>query len=131
MHPAYFETRFRTQLSVQRWPREFVILTAYATTGESWTRHQNASGDEKLASELRAHAAKIVRITGYSPRTGHAEPGWAAEISFEEACNIGLRFKQDALYHVKADKLSVSYCDERRKLVPVGSFRERVDIERK
>lgn len=129
MHPAYFETRFHTQLSVHRWPREFVILTAYATTGESWTRRQNVAADARLASELRAYDAKIVRITGYSPRTGHAEPGWAAEIPFDEACDIGLRYRQDALYHVQGDILSVSYCDERRKLVTVGPFRERVAIE--
>lgn len=129
MHPAYFDTRFHTQLTVHHWPREFVILTAYATTGESWSPSQNQSADEMLARELRARGAEIVRITGYSPRTGHAEPGWAAEIPFDTACDIGLRFRQDALYHVKGDALSVSYCDERRKLVRVGLFRERVGIE--
>jgi hypothetical protein len=129
MHPAYFETRFRTQEFVDYWPREFVILTACATTGESWTPHRNESADEKLACELRARGAKIVRISGYSPRTGHAEPGWAAEIPFDEACDIGLRFRQDALYHVRGDILSVSFCDHQRSLVPVGPFRERVDLE--
>jgi hypothetical protein len=70
-----------------------------------------------------------VRITGFSPHSGHAEPGWAAEIPFDEACNIGLRFRQDALYHILDDDLSVSYCDGRRQRIPVGSFRERVETE--
>ena len=44
----------------------------------------------------------------------------------EEACEIGLRYRQDAIYHVKNDLLSVTYCDE-RELVNIGSFEARLD----
>ena len=40
------------------------------------------------------------RITGYDPATGHAEPGWAIEIGFDEAVDLGLRFQQDAIFWV-------------------------------
>jgi hypothetical protein len=37
MNPVYFETRFRTDQPEIDWPSEFVILSAFATTGQSWT----------------------------------------------------------------------------------------------
>jgi len=126
MHPAYFETQFRTPELVEDWPQEFVIVTAYATTGTQWSSEQNAAADRRLEAELRERGGGLVRVTGFSPTTGHAEPGWAFEMPFEEACDLGMRYLQDALYHVWGDVLSVSHCDERRKRIEVGGFRERL-----
>ena len=36
MKSVYFETRFRMERFVADLPQEFVILSAYATTGEKW-----------------------------------------------------------------------------------------------
>jgi hypothetical protein len=127
MEAAYFEARFIVEGRDNAWPNEFVIITAYATTGETWSREENEAADRRLRQELAARSPFLVRITGYSPSTGHGEPGWAAVLLFDEACDLGLEFKQDAIYHVTGDELSVTYCDERRALVPVGRFRERVD----
>lgn len=129
MHPAYFETRFRTERPVRSWPDAFVILTACATTGSSWSEETNAAADQRLAGALRARGLDPLRVVGYSPTTGHAEPGWACALDFDEACDLGVAFRQDALYVVRGDTLSVSYCDARRGQVPVGSFRARVDSE--
>ena len=135
MHPAYFEVRFRSPKRWCSWPETFAIVTAYATTGESWSDPENREADRRLADLLRARAGgdqepwSPRRLTGFSPTTGHAEPGWAAALSFEEACEVGLRFRQDALYWVEHDALYVSYCDRRRELVPVGSFRDRLEGE--
>lgn len=130
MHPEYFQVRFRTPRHAEPWPRRFVILTAYATTGTSWTDEENLDADRRLEEALRSRLGEegeIRRITGFSPATGHAEPGWASPLPFEEACDLGVRFLQDALYVVRDDRLFVSYCDERRALVPVGSFVERLE----
>lgn len=130
MHPAYFETRFHAPDAGEDWPQEFVIISAYATTGHHWSRERNASADRELADALRERTTWLRRVTGYSPETGHAEPSWAAMLPFEAACDLGVKFEQDAIYSVAGDELSVSYCDARRQLVPVGSFRERLhDIE--
>ena len=126
MHQAYFKTQFLTQELVELWPQEFVIVTAYATTGTQWPLEQNEAADRRLESELRVRGGWLMRLTGFSPSTGHAEPGWAFEMLFEEACDLGLRYLQDAIYHVTGDELSVSFCDDRRKQIPVGSFRERL-----
>ena len=127
MNPAYFETRFRTTPPTAGWPAEFVIISAFATTGESWTSQENEDADCRLASELMANGVWMHRVTGYSPATGHAEPSWAAEVPLDEARALGLRFRQDAIYHVKDDLLSVTHCNAQSELVHVDSFRSRLD----
>ena len=126
IHPAYFRTYFRADAPISDWPSVFAIITAYATTGETWTAEENEMADRALEGELRKTGRWMQRLTGYSPTTGHAEAGWAAEIPWDEACDVGLRFKQDAIYTVNGDELSVTLCDHRRGLVKVGAFRERV-----
>jgi len=127
VNSVYFETHFRTPAPAPDWPPEFIIVTAHATTGERWTSAENEAADRSLTEELRRLGVWTARITGYSPRTGHAELGWAAVLAFDEACDLGLRYRQDAIYHIAGDVLSVSHCDKsRRRLATVGPFRERV-----
>ena len=126
LHPAYFETCFRQEESFSDWPDEFAIITAYATTGETWTDEQNEAADRALEADLRKTGKWMRRLTGYSPTTGHGEPGWAVEIGLQDACEIGLRYQQHAIYFVSGDDLRVTLCDDQRELVAVGAFRERV-----
>jgi hypothetical protein len=128
MHPAYFETRFRPSEPVSDWPAEFVILSAYATTGQAWTPQENEAADHRLEMELRERGGFLARVTGYSPASGHAEPSWASDVALEEARKIGERFRQDAIYHVRNDDLSVTRCTQQSPLVHVGSFRSRLDL---
>ena len=78
-------------------PAEFAIITAYASTGETSTSLENESADKQLEADLRRRRCWMQRLTGYSPATGHAEPGWAVELDFDTACDLGLRFRQDAI----------------------------------
>jgi hypothetical protein len=127
MHPAYFETRFRHSGDHVVWPQSFAIITAYATTGECWTDAENQTADIKLRRELDEIHTWMHRITGYSPSTGHAEPGWAVEMSFDMVCDTGLRYHQDAIFVVDRDQLFVSFCDERRRKIAVDRFTTRLD----
>jgi hypothetical protein len=126
MHSAYFETHFDAHGFAGPWPREFVIITACATTGEQWSRTRNETANQELERELERMNLWRQRVTGYSPSTGHAEPGWAVELSYPDACDLGRKFHQDAIYHVSDDHLTVSHCDERREKIPVGTFQERL-----
>jgi hypothetical protein len=126
MHPEYFETHFDSAGYDGPWPRQFAIITGYATTGEKWTLEANARADFELHAELVRRGVWMQRVTGFSPRTGHAEPGWAAELSFSDACDLGHHFRQDALYSIREDQLFVSHCDSRRAEILVGLFRERL-----
>ena len=127
MNPGYFKTRFRTDENQIHLLEEFVIITAYPTTGETWKTSIIEEADQKLEEELKFRKTWIIRIEGYSPETGHAEQGWGTTMPIDDACEIGLRYRQDAIFHVKNDLLSVTYCDERRELVNIGSFEARLD----
>jgi len=128
MHHEYFETCFRLVPGVTDvdWPAKFAIVSAYATTGERWPEARNIDADRELETELRSRSVWMQRVVGFSPTSGHAEPSWAAELSFESACDLGLRVHQDAIYFIDGDELSVSFCDARRKPIRVGLFRERL-----
>ncbi|BAW80695.1 hypothetical conserved protein [Candidatus Nitrosoglobus terrae] len=128
INPVYFETHFRRLLSWEDWPRAFAIITAYATTGEVWSSAKNEAADRKLAVKLKQQKAWLQRLIGYSPVTGHSEPGWAVALSFDTACNLGQEFYQEAIYYVVGDILHVSFCDHRRTQIPVGCFRSRVHL---
>ncbi|MFN0072717.1 MAG: DUF3293 domain-containing protein [Chloroflexota bacterium] len=130
MHPVYFETRFHTPGPIHDWPVEFAIISAWPTTGSTWTDDKTRAADRTLEAELRGLEVWVTRITGYSPATGHAEPGWAVAVTFEQGCDTGLHFQQDAIYFVIGDELWVSHCDTRRGLVHVGRFQERIDRPR-
>jgi len=127
MPPFYYQTRFIPDSLPTPLPGTFAIITAYATTGETWTDSENEAANAALRAELERSDCIFGRLTGYSPATGHAEPGFAASLPFEAACDLGLKFKQDAIYYVDSGILHVSYCDQRRRLEPVGLFLERLD----
>lgn len=127
MSPDYFDTRFKLDLPISELPESFAIITAYATTGETWTAEENQAASETLRAELAGGGHLLGTITGFSPLTHHAEPGFMTSISFEDACKIGVRFKQDAIYFVSSGTLFVSHCDHRRSLKPITQFSKRVD----
>ena len=125
-HPAYFNTRFRVEQLPSSWPDSFVIVTAYATTGERWPADENKRGDEALTRRAAELGGWSLRVTGYDPVTGHAEPGWALEIDLETGVGLGREFRQDAIYQVEGDRLVAVSCGE-NGVAAVGGFRERVD----
>jgi N-formylglutamate amidohydrolase len=126
LHPAYFAIAFRTEAPVAAWPPAFVIITAYATTGETWSDERNTEADQRLHAELLRRGCTPIRITGYDPATGHAEPGWAAELPLDEALDLGRDFLQDAIFVVQGDALAVVPCNSRPTQHATGHFRERV-----
>jgi hypothetical protein len=126
MTTIYLNTHFKSEENINDWPNEFTIITAYATTGEHWSKQQNKAADSALEGKLKEHFDWVKRVTGYSPQTGHSEPGWAVNSDWPKACDLGVQFKQDAIYYVSKNILTVSYCDERRKKVYVGKFLERL-----
>ncbi len=127
MHAAYAEVRFVVPRRPARWPQCFATITGYATTGKTWSDAKNKKADEKLKAFLKKLGVKAFRITGYSAKDiEHAEPGWGVALSFDDACDIGLLFKQDAIFYIINNTLFVSYCDQRRGLIKVGAFAPRV-----
>jgi hypothetical protein len=115
-------------VNVEHWPAEFGIVSGYATTGEVWPEARNRDADRRLEQRLRAKNVWLRRVDITSPDRSHREPSWAVALPWEPLCDLGRRFLQTAIYYVQADQLYVSFCDQRRQLVEVGSFRERLRI---
>lgn len=124
---AYFETRFRVSDADIAWPTEFVIISAYATTGETWAPGQNEAADKALAAALGERGVWLARVVGYSPSTGHAERSWAAEVTLDDGRDFGRRFLQDAVFHVKEADMWVVLCSGHGESVRMGLFRDRLD----
>jgi hypothetical protein len=125
-HPAYFTVRFTVEPPHPTWPAAFVLITAWATTGEEWPEEKNHEADRALEQRLVDAGVWYHRVTGFSPATGHAEPGWAVELPVTDALALGREFKQDAIYVVDDDRMAVVRCEGGETAV-VGSFRERID----
>ena len=127
LNPVYFNTRFRVVHLPPAWPSTFVIVTAYATTGERWTEEENERANAELGERLAAMSVWHWPITGYDPKTGHAEPGWAIAIPHPDGVRLGIDFRQDAVFAVTGDELQVISCrtDETCQL---GSFRDRLVV---
>ncbi|MFM8780825.1 MAG: DUF3293 domain-containing protein [Gemmatimonadota bacterium] len=106
----------------------FAIISAYATTGERWNPAREEAADAQLLAAICAYGVWHTRVTGYSPTTGHTEPGWAVELPFETACLLGKTFAQDAIYWVDEDTLSVSSCVGNLASALAGGFRARIDV---
>ena len=123
---AYLQTRFRVPAPRTDWPGAFVILTGYATTGQQWPEAQNLAADERLRLALVQLGLWHCRVTGYSPHTTHAEPGWAAALAPTAACALGVLFQQDAHYEIANGQLWVVRCATGQR-APVARFLERLD----
>ncbi|MFM7316725.1 MAG: DUF3293 domain-containing protein [bacterium] len=129
-YPEYFETHFKDSGLSGLWPDAFAVITAYQTTGSTWEASANELADARLKAYLESENLPHWRLTGYSPKSGHAEPGWAVVVDFEKACEIGSLFVQDAIYYVNSGDLFVSHCDHSdRKPVRVGPFFDRLSHE--
>lgn len=126
LHPAYFETRFRVDQLPVAWPPQFAIISAYATTGQTWTRKRNRAADRALRRHLRETNVWHWRLVGYSPATDHSEPSWACAMPRVEAMKLAIRFLQDAIYWVEQDELFVLSCQSNQSRRRVGSFRHRL-----
>ena len=121
---AYKSTVFEYQDFPKDWPKDFAILTAYATTGETWTDEQNKDADQKLEAELRKGGYRIHRISGYSKDLKTHEEGWAVVMDLKTAWNLAVKYKQVALFYYQNDDLLLVYalgysrCDEAVVKVP-------------
>jgi hypothetical protein len=59
------------------------------------------------------------------------EPGWAIEMGFEAACDLGRRFQQDAIFWVSGNRVRVAKCASDLQSAAGGPFSDRFEIEEK
>lgn len=126
-HPAYYQTLFVVEAWTDEWPTNFLIVTAYATTGETWSAGRNDQADQALAARIESLGVWKRRITGTSPDGQHAEPGWALDVPLDAGRRLGREFLQDAVYFVRENMLHVASCLDDRE-APVGVFMNRLTV---
>ena len=108
----YTSTVFEYQDFPKDWPKSFAILTAYATTGETWTPEQNIEADKQLEAELKKSGYRIHRIAGYSKDLDTHEEGWAVVMDLKPAWDLAVKYKQVALFYYQTDELLLVYSKE-------------------
>ncbi|MEX2381590.1 MAG: hypothetical protein WD490_04345 [Opitutales bacterium] len=123
---SYFATQFFSPEARHDWPDTFSIITAYPCPCPSpSTRREHHTA---LENHLDQSGCCICPLIAYSAEIG-GTPGWATNLDWQSACDLGSTYGQEVIYHVTGDQLFVSYCDTHRGLVPVGTFKKRSNTE--
>jgi hypothetical protein len=103
---------FRCEPLPADWPADFAIITAYDPDGLPTTAEQNHAVDAALESDLRAAGYRLHRITGGSADGVHLEPGWGLPIGLPGAVEFGRRYRQVAVFAVRAGRLALVDCED-------------------
>ena len=103
---------FRCEPLPADWPADFAIITAYDPDGLPTTAEQNHAVDAALESDLRAAGYRLHRITGGSADGVHLEPGWGVPIGLPGAVEFGRRYRQVAVFAVRAGRLALVDCED-------------------
>ena len=103
---------FRCEPLPADWPADFAIITAYNPDGLPTTDERNLEADVALESELRSAGYRLHRITGGSEDGVHLEPGWGVPIGLPGAVEFGRRYRQLAIFAVRAGRLALVDCED-------------------
>ena len=101
---------FRFEPLPADWPTDFAIITAYDPDGLPTKLDLNLAADAALESELRSAGYRLHRITGGSADGVHLEPGWGVPIGLPGAVEFGRRYRQLAIFAVRAGRLALVDC---------------------
>ena len=94
------------------WPADFAVITAYDPDGLPATPEANLAVDAAFEAELRAAGYRLHRITGGSVDGVHLEPGWGVPIWLPGAVEFGRRYRQLAIFAVRAGRLALVDCED-------------------
>jgi len=108
------------------WPKSFVIINAWATTGETWSAERNQAADETLRQALERVGLRHHRVTGASPDLTHQEPSWAVDMSRESADELAEHFLQVAFFAVEQGTLFVVPTGLPEAAIPLGAWSDRL-----
>jgi hypothetical protein len=103
---------FRGEPLPTDWPTDFAIITANDPEGRAASPVDNAVADARLEAELRDAGFRLHRITGGSADGVHLEPGWGVPIGLPRAVECGRRYRQLAVFYVRAGALTLVDCED-------------------
>ena len=104
----YSKAKFATEQV--DFPHSFAIITAYNPEGVEHTIVENKSFNaflkEEISNRFDAHT-HFFKITRHSECSSHKVPGWGIECSVDEAIELGTLFKQEAIFWISEERLSL------------------------
>jgi hypothetical protein len=103
---------FRGEPLPADWPTDFAIITAYDPEGRATSPEANVAADAILKAELQAAGFRLHRITGGSADGVHLEPGWGVVVGLPGAVEFGRRYRQVAVFYVRAGALTLVDCED-------------------
>lgn len=103
----------------------FAIITAHNPFGEIHSSRVNAAADQRLGQRLREMGLEPFRVTGCSADRTHAEAGWGAVMTLDDAIRTGREFEQDAIFWIENGTLHL-VCLKTLAREPVCPWKERV-----
>jgi hypothetical protein len=101
---------FRGEPLPADWPTDFAIITAYDPEGRATSPEANVAADAMLKAELQAAGFRLHRITGGSADGVHLEPGCGVTVGLPGAVELGRRYRQVAVFYVRAGALTLVDC---------------------
>ncbi|MEY3395663.1 MAG: hypothetical protein RL346_1899 [Verrucomicrobiota bacterium] len=126
--PEYLTTRFVHNIREdedRQWPSEFWIITA-CNPHSAGEREGDDASTKRLRKELSRLGCWKLALTAVSQDWAHSEKSFAVKgLSREEVLALGLKYGQNAVFHVVGDRLSVVACEGGEE-VEAGQFRERL-----
>ena len=103
---------FRFEPLPADWPADFAVITAYDPDGLPATPEANLAADAALEADLRPAGYRLHRITGGSADGVHLEPSWGVPIGLPGAVEFGRRYRQVAVFAVRAGRLALVDCED-------------------
>lgn len=103
---------FRGEPLPADWPADFAIITAYDPEGRATSPEANVASDAMLKADLQAPGFRLHRLTGGSAEGVHLEPGWGVTVGLAGAVELGRRYRQLAVFYVRAGQLALVDCED-------------------
>jgi hypothetical protein len=126
--PEYLTTLFIPKIrgdEVPQWPAEFWIITA-CNPYSAGDRDGDDAAMKRLRRELSQSECWKLSLTAASPDWAHMEKSFAVTgLGREDVLALGLKYGQNAVFHVVKDSLRVVACEDGQE-VAAGAFRERL-----
>ena len=128
MNPEYLNTYFKIpQQRAGDLPSEFFIVTAFNPDGRDHAKELNQSFDLDLAALIQNKSLSSWRVIGGSHDFAHAESGYAIAANLEVGIEMGIHFRQEAIFWINNGKLYLVDCSSRQQM-PMGEWKLRVVV---
>jgi hypothetical protein len=121
----FLPTVFRIDPPAGGLPAAFAVITAYNPMGSILDEDANSLADEALREDLITRGIPHFRMTGGNEDFSHAEPGWAAEMAFQEAVELGRKFEQLGIWWIERGILHLVDCKD-GSCIPLGPLEPRL-----